>query len=138
VTTYNNLLRLDLGISEQRVTSKITIEKNLIYKRVAGEEIVSYAVFIVDNKNRGARFLLLEEIKDDFYVNPRNTMFQIKYNPSIGDPIDYYSFCIALIDAILDALKKSLKATETEIIALNGIKAKIIEIKKGLKNDDEQ
>ncbi len=138
VTTYNNLLRLYLGISEQRLTSKITIDKDLIHKRVDEEEIVSYAVFIVDNKNRGAKFLLLEEIKEDFYVNPRNTMFQIKYNPSIGDPIDYYSFCIALIDAILDALKKSLNATKTEIIALNEIKAKIIETKKELKNDDEQ
>jgi len=130
ITTYNNLLRLYLDISKQRLTSKITIDGNLIYKRVSGEEIVSYAVFVVDNKNRGAKFFLLEEIKDSFYVNPRNTMFQIKYTPSLGDPIDYYAFCIALIDAILDALKKSLNTTKTEIIVLSKIKEEIINIKR--------
>lgn len=138
ITTYNNLLRLYLGISKQRLTSKITIDGNLIYKRVSGEEIISYAVFVVDNKKRGAKFFLLEEIKDSFYVNPRNTMFQIKYAPSLGEPIDYYSFCIALIDAILEALNKSLNATKTEIIVLSKIKEEIIKIKRRAEGEDEQ
>ena len=137
ITTYNNLLRLYLGTSKQRLTSKITIDGNLIYKRVSGEEIVSYAVFAVDNKKRGAKFFLLEEIKDDFYVNPRNTMFQIKYAPSLGEPIDYYSFCIALIDAILEALNKSLKVTKTEIIVLGKIKEEIMKIKRRFKIEDK-
>ncbi len=138
ITTYNNLLRLYLGISKQRLTSKITIDGDLIYKRVSGEEIVSYAVFVVDNKKRGAKFFLLEEIKDSFYVNPRNTMFQIKYSPLLGEPIDYYSFCINLIDAILVALNKSLNATKTEIIVLSKIKEEITGIKRRYKGEDSQ
>ena len=80
--------------------------------------------------NMGSNFFLLEEIKDSFYVNPRNTMFQIKYAPLLGDPLDYYAFCITLIDAILDALEKSLNATKTEIIVLSEIKGEIINIKR--------
>jgi hypothetical protein len=136
ITTYNNLLRLYLNISKQRLTSKIIIDGNLIYKRVSGDDIISYAVFVVDNRKRGAKFFLLEEIKDSFYVNPRNTMFQIKYNPSLGEPIDYYSFCITLIDAVLKALNKSLAVIETEIIVLGQIKEKLIEIKGGHDGED--
>ncbi len=44
ITTYNNLLRLYLGISKQRLTSKIVVDGELIYRRIAGEEIVFYAV----------------------------------------------------------------------------------------------
>ena len=130
VTTYNNLLRLYLGVTEQRLTSKITIDRDLIYRRISGKEIVSYGIFVIDKAKRGAKFFLLEEIKDSFYVNPRNTMFQIKYNPLLGKPIDYYSFCIALIDAICEALKKNLNATKTEIIVLGKIKEEIIKLKK--------
>ena len=137
ITTYNNLLRLYLGISKQRLTSKITIDGDLIYKRVCGEEIVSYAVFIVDNKNRGAKFFLLEEIKDSFYVNPRNTMFQIKYAPSLSDPMDYYTFCMVLIDAIFEALEKSLNAIKTEIIVLSKIKEEMIKIKREFEYGNE-
>jgi len=129
ITTYNNLLRLYLGIDKHRLTSKITIDGDLIYKRISGKEIVSYAVFVVDNKKRGSSFFLLEEIKNSFYVNPRNTMFQIKYSPLLGEPIDYYSFCIKLIDAILKALNKSLNSIKTEIITLYTIKEEIIKIK---------
>lgn len=139
ITTYNNLLRLYLGITKQRLTSKITIDGKLIYDKVSGSEIVSYAVFAVDNKKskkRESKFFLLEEIKDCFYVNPRNTMFQIKYNPSIGDPMEYYSFVIALIDAILESLKKNLNSTKTEIIVLSKIKEEIIDIKSGIKSSN--
>jgi len=128
ITTYNNLLRLYLGISRQRLTSIITINEKLIYKRVCGEEIVSYAVFVVDNRNRGAKFFLLEEIKDYLYVNPRNTMLQIRYNPSLGDPINYYDFCLNLIDTIFNALEKSLNGIKTELIVLSGIRKEIIKI----------
>lgn len=137
ITTYNNLLRLYLGISKQRLTSKITIDGNLIYRRVSGEEIVSYAVFVVDKEKKGAKFFLLEEIKDNFYVNPRNTMFQVRYAPSLGKPIDYYSFCIALIDAILEALNKSLNATKTEIIVLSKIKEQIMKIKRRFESENK-
>jgi len=130
ITTYNNLLRLYLGISKQRLTSKITIDGNLIYKRISGEEIVSYAVFVVDNKNRDKNFFLLEEIKDSFYVNPRNTMFQVKYAPLLDDPVDYYTFCIYLIDAIFEALNKSLNMVKTEIIVLSKIKEEVMNIKR--------
>ncbi len=134
ITTYNNLLRLYLGISRQRLTSKITIDGDLIYRRVSGEEIVSYAVFVVDNKNRGARFFLLEEIKDGFYVNPRNTMFQIKYNPKIGDPVDYYTFCTSLIDAVLQSLEKAINTIRTEVIVLGKIKEELTNIKRKVEN----
>ncbi len=130
VTTYNNLLRLYLGITRQRLTSKITIDVELIYKRISGEEIIGYGIFVVDNKKRGAKFFLLEEIHDDFYVNPRNTMFQIKYNPSLGKPKDYYLFVIELMDSILESLQKNLNTIKTEIIVLSEIKHQIMEIKK--------
>ena len=119
-----------MGISEQRLTSKITIDRKIIYRRICGEEIVSYAVFVVDNKKRGANFFLLEQIKDSFYVNPRNTMFQIKYSPLLGKPIDYYSFCMNLIDAILSSLNKVLNATKTEIIILSKIREEIVKLKR--------
>jgi len=134
ITTYNNLLRLYLGIKKQRLTSKITIDGDLIYKRITGEEIVSYAVFVVDNKHRGSKFFLLEEIKDYFYVNPRNTMFQIKYNPTLREPMDYYSFVIILIDAIIESLQKSINATKKEIIVLYNLKTQLMEIKKKYAN----
>ncbi|WP_292460890.1 hypothetical protein [Methanothermococcus sp.] len=129
VTTYNNLLRLYLGIDKQRLTSKITIDGDLIYRRVSGKEIVAYAVFVVDNKKRGFNFFLLEEIYDEFYINPRNTMFQIKYRPSIESPMDYYSFVIKLINSILKSLQKSINSIETEIIVLNAIKEQILKLK---------
>ena len=134
VTTYNNLIRLYLGLKRQRLNTKnIVMDRELIYKRIAGEEIVSYGIFVVDNQKRGHKFFLLEEITDEFYVNPRNTMFQIRYSPKLGNPIDYYSFVIKLIDAILDSLKKAVVATETEILALNSIKMQLMELKKGFK-----
>ena len=128
VTTYNNLLRLYLCIPAQRLTSKVTVDGNLIFRRVRGNELVAYALFVIDKKRRGYKFFLLEEIRDNFYVNPRNTMFQVKYNPSLGDPVDYYTFCMKLIDAIIEALKRSLDAIKTEIIVLNTIKEKLIEL----------
>jgi hypothetical protein len=130
ITTYNNLIRLYLGISRQRLTSSITINSELILKRVSSEEIISYGVFVVDNKKRGQNFFLLEEVRDEFYINPRNTMFQIKYTPSLGEPIDYYSFCMKLIDATIDSLERNLNITKTEIIILAQIKETIMKIRK--------
>jgi hypothetical protein len=72
----------------------------------------------------------LEEVRDEFYINPRNTIFQIKYSPSIGKPIEYYSFCMKLIDATIDSLEKNLNATKTEIIILGQIKETIMRIRK--------
>lgn len=137
VTTYNNLIRLYLGISAQRLTSKITIDGNLVFNRVSGKELVAYAIFVIDKKKRGYRFFLLEEIRDNFYVNPRNTMFQIKYNPSLGDPVDYYTFCIKLINAILEALKRSLNTIKSEIVILNIIKKELIEIRRRVSYEEK-
>lgn len=90
ITTYNNLLRLYLGIKKQRLRSKITIDGELIYNRIAGNEYVLYGVFIIDTKNEKFNFFLLEEIEDSFYVNPRNTMFQTSYVPKLlNKPIDF-------------------------------------------------
>ena len=130
ITTYNNLIRLYLGISRQRLTSRITINSELILKRVSNDEIISYGVFVVDNKKRGHNFFLLEELRDEFYINPRNTMFQIKYSPSLGEPLDYYSFCMKLIDATIDSLERNLNITKTEIIILAQIKETIMKIRK--------
>ena len=102
ITTYNNLIRLYLDIRQQRLKGKITIDKNKIYKRVLEKEIISYGVFVFDSQKRSFNFFLLEEIDDDLYINPRNTMFQVKYRPQISKtPLDYYSFIIKLIDAII-------------------------------------
>jgi len=114
----------------KRLAEEIKIDRKLILKRVSNEEIISYGVFVVDNKKRGYNFFLLEEVRDEFYINPRNTMFQIKYSPSIGKPIEYYSFCMKLIDATIDSLEKNLNATKTEIIILGQIKETIMRIRK--------
>jgi len=60
ITTYNNLIRLYLGISKQRLAEEIKIDRKLILKRVSNEEIISYGVFVVDNKKRGHNFFLKE------------------------------------------------------------------------------
>jgi len=130
ITTYNNLIRLYLGISTQRLVSKVIIDSDLILKRINNDEIISYGVFVVDNRRRGHNFFLLEEVRDEFYINPRNTMFQIKYNPYLGEPIDYYSFCMKLIDSTIVALEKNLNATKAEIIRLGLIKETVMEIRK--------
>jgi hypothetical protein len=130
ITTYNNLIRLYLDIRQQRLKGKITIDRNKIYKRVIGKEIISYGVFVFDSQKRGFNFFLLEEIDDDLYINPRNTMFQVKYSPQISKtPLDYYSFIIKLIDAIIGSLSKSKASIETEILILQTIKQQIISIR---------
>jgi len=106
--------------------SKITIDKNKIHERILGKEIISYGVFVFDSQKRGFNFFLLEEIEEKFYINPRNTMFQVKYNPQISKtPLDYYSFVIKLIDAIIGSLIKSEALIETEILVLKTIKKEI-------------
>ena len=132
ITTYNNLLRLYLNIYQQRI-KKITIDKNTIYKRILGKEIIGYGVFVFDKEGRGSKFFLLEEVNEEFYINPRNTMFQIKYNPNLVNPVDYYSFIIKLIDSVIDSLAKSKASIETEIIVLKTIKQQIIELKESKK-----
>ena len=130
VTTYNNLIRLYLDIRRQRLKGEITIDKNKIYKRVLGKEIISYGVFVFDSQKRGFNFFLLEEIEEKLYINPRNTMFQVKYSPQISKtPLDYYSFIIKLIDAIIGSLSKSKASIETEILILQTIKQQIISIR---------
>ena len=131
VTTYNNLLRLYLSIKEQRLTHEITLNKRIIYDRIAGNEILTYAMFVVDRRKRGYRFFLLEEVADDFYVNPRNTMFQVRYSPQLRDPRSFYDFVIELINATVKALETSLRATQTEISILKYIKIELTKIKEG-------
>jgi hypothetical protein len=130
VTTYNNFIRLYLGIRQQRLKGKVIIDRDKVYKRVLGEEIISYGVFVFDARKRGFNFFLLEEIDDDFYVNPRNTMFQVRYSPQISKtPLDYYSFMTKLIDAIVDSLKKSKASIEAEVLILQTIKQQIMSIR---------
>ena len=130
ITTYNNLIRLYLGIRQQRLKRKVIIDRDKVYKRVLGEEIISYGVFVFDARKRGFNFFLLEEIDDDFYVNPRNTMFQARYSPQISKtPLDYYSFMTKLIDATVDSLKKSKASIEAEVLILQTIKQQIMSIK---------
>jgi len=130
ITTYNNLIRLYLDIKQQRLKSEITIDRNKIYKRVIGKEIISYGVFVFDSQKRDFNFFLLEEIEEKLYINPRNTMFQVKYSPQISKtPLDYYSFIIKLIDAIIGSLSKSKASIETEILILQTIKQQIISIR---------
>lgn len=123
VTTYNNLLRLYLNIKTQRLSKETEIDKEVITKRVSEKEIVAYAVFVIDKNTRKHNFFFLEEIKkDDFYVNPRNTMFQIKYNPTLrGSPMTFRDFVLSLINAIIVSLKKSIKGAKIEITVLKGM-----------------
>lgn len=130
IVMHEMILLLYLGLTEQRIKQKVTIDKEIIYKRISGQEIVSYGVFVVDNEKRGSNFFLLEEIDEDFYVNPRNTMFQVKYNPFLRKPIDYYSFIMNLTNSVIKSLTKSLNTTKTEIAYLLQIQKEIVEIKK--------
>ena len=130
VTTYNNLLRLYLGITTQRLRDKIEIDKRLIRNRIAGKEIVSYAIFVIDKTYEAWNFFVLEEVKDPVYINPRNTMYQVRYKPDIREkPIDYYSFVIALIDGAKEALEKAVQTAKTEILALSYIEKILRKIK---------
>jgi hypothetical protein len=132
ITTYNNLIRLYLDVRQQRLKGKVIIDEDKIYRRVLGEEIISYGVFVFDTQKRGFNFFLLEEIDDEFYVNPRNTMFQVKYSPQISKiPLDYYSLVTKLIDTIVDSLRKSKASIETEVLILQTIKQQIMSIKGG-------
>jgi hypothetical protein len=136
VTTYNNLLRLYLDIKTQRLSeeniNEIRINKKILFDRIIGNELIGYGIFVVDNENKTHNFFLLEENKEDFYVNPRNTMFQIKYNPPLGEPLDFYSFVMKLIEAIEKSLKKSICFAKTEILVLEKIKMEIMNIKKNI------
>ena len=133
ITTYNNLLRLYLGISRQRLKGKIHIDVETIRRRIGGEEIASYGVFVVDKTGvESARFFLLEEVEGPFYVNPRNTMFQIPYDPPLRDiPRDYYEFTVELLNAVEEALQKVIKSTKAELLALNYIKDILHEVRGG-------
>lgn len=135
ITTYNNLLRLYLGIVEQRLSSKIIIDKKLIHKLISNKEIISYGVFVIDKEKKGWNFFLLEEVEEPFYVNPRNNMFQLGYKPSLRKPIGYYSFVTALINSILEALNKSLESTQTEIVAINGVMQQLKLIRSNYQNE---
>lgn len=115
--------------------SEIVLNKDVIYKRIKGEEIVAYGIFVISKDKENSKFFLLEEIEDPFYVNPRNTMFQLRYNPTLGSPKDYFSFIMALTDSIIESLQESLNKIKTEIVSLNQIKNILLEIKKQIENE---
>lgn len=131
-TTYSNLLRLYLGIQTQRLTDDLVIKKNLILDRVDGKEIVAYAIFAVDKNSQKFNLFYLEEIADDFYVNPRNHMFQVSYSPNLKKEIlDYYDFVTLLITSSIKGLKSLIKKAKSEVLALESIKQVLIELKNG-------
>ena len=130
-TSYNNLLRLYLDISEQRLSDKITINKKTILNRIMGNEIVSYALFIVDkDSTNNYNFFFFEELNDEYYyVNPRNNYFQVEYNPKLNEnPITYCEFVEKLIDATIVSLNKSIEKAKSEVYELNYIKSIIKEV----------
>ncbi len=129
VTTYNNLLRLYFGIKSQRLSEKAEINRKLVAKRVRGEEIVSYALFVLDKDTKDFNFFLLEEIDEPFYVNPRNTMFQVRYNPKIRKkPMSYHDFVRKLIKAIQKSLQKVIEKAEQESSRLDSILDELSEV----------
>ncbi len=128
-TTYNNLLRLYAGITTQRAT-KVVVDKEIILRRVEGKEVVSYGIFVVDKNRREFNFFLLEEVAENFYVNPRNSMFQVRYCPSLRSrPLGYYDFVLKLIDASTEALSKAINKAKTEILTLEALRGIITEVK---------
>jgi len=99
VTTYNNLLRLYLGVKSQRLSGEIQIDRNLLLKRARGDEIISYAMFILDKNTGNFNFFFLEEVADAFVLN--------------------------LIEATIRALRASIEKAEEEIGILKHLKEKI-------------
>jgi hypothetical protein len=130
ITTYNNLLRLYFDITTQRLKDEVTINRKTIRERIDGDEIVLYAIFVMDKSKTKSNWFLLEEIKDDLYINPRNTMLQVKYNPEIEMPKDYFTFTYNLNNQIKMALEKTLKATQNELTYIIQLQNILIEIKK--------
>ncbi|MHA1222289.1 MAG: hypothetical protein ACTSP3_03300 [Candidatus Heimdallarchaeaceae archaeon] len=114
-TTYNNLLRLYLDIQKQRVKKGICPNYDTIKRRINGEEILTYALYVFDKNSRKHNFFFLEEVDEDFYINPRNSMFQIKYNPRLRrEPMTYLNFVKKLVLESNKALKKRIESAEEE------------------------
>ena len=114
-TTYNNLLRLYLDVKDQRLGENEELEQDVIAARIKGKEVVSYAIFVVDNQHNEHRLYFFEELADSFYVNPRNHMFQTKYSPTLRqEPMDYSTFILRLISASDESLDKLIENAETE------------------------
>lgn len=134
ITTYNNLIRIYTGFQGQRFKLSDTEEfqevMGIIHRRVNYEEIVCYGVFVVDNKGRGSEFFLLEEVDEDFYINPRNTMLQIHYKPKLlKKPRTYKETLLLLLESVIKSLEQSKKSIQMEISNLTKLK----EILGGLK-----
>jgi hypothetical protein len=130
ITTYNNLLRLYLGIKESRVSASALSNEGVlstISRRIKGEEEVAYGVFVIDHQWIGYNFFLFEELYSNYYyVNPRNTMFQTSYNPPLlSTPIDYKSFLARLLSTILNALRANKEKIEEEIEAISYLRDQI-------------
>ncbi len=122
VTTYNNLLRLYLGVKSQRLSENADIDRRLVYRRLKGEEIVAYALFVLDKDTKDCNFFLLEELDEPFYINPRNTMFQVRYRPRTREePMSYLDFLRRLIEATQESLQKVIAKAEEESNRLESI-----------------
>lgn len=134
-TTYNNLLRLYLGTKEILVKEKTEIDPESIRRKVLGKEVASYAIFVVDKYNpKNHRFFFLEEMDDKFYVNPRNNMFQIRYDPPLrSEPLDFVSFIELLFASTLTALNKTIEHKHDEIKGIERIDSLITELIENVK-----
>lgn len=108
----------------------MTLNRKTLLRRILGEELVSYAVFAVDKTTKQSMFFALEEVvPSEFYVNPRNTMFQLRYMPKLSStPLGYYDFCQELINSTIAALQKSIAKTQSEVLALQALKHTLLEI----------
>lgn len=119
-TSYNNLLRLYFDVTTQRIKKDDEIDERPICDRCNKKEIRSYAIFVIDKITRDYRFFFFEELKGDFYVNPRNNYFQVKYDPELLNiPRTYPEFCNSLLEAIIISRKKLLKSTNEEMLAVS-------------------
>ncbi len=114
-TTYNNLLRLYLDIPKQRVKKGVFPNYTTIKRRVLGKELFAYALYVFDKDTRKFNLFYLEDINEDFYINPRNSMFQVKYKPSLRKkPMSFYTFIQTLLEESIRALKKRIVSAEDE------------------------
>ena len=126
ITTYHALLRLYLGSTSPRFTTITPEMKEVIRRRVSGEEVIGYCVFVVDttlreNVDDAFNLFFLEELMD-MYVNPRQDKFQVEYKPRLRKtPMSYCDFIKKFIDACIEALRRKIDVAEKEIRKLKDV-----------------
>lgn len=115
ITSYNNLLRLYLKIHDQRLTEESFYDYNSVLRRIRGEEIVLFGIFVIDKQDREYNFFFLEDIAEKLYINPRNSKLQVSYKPPLRkEPQNYNEFMKGILSSTILSLEKKIRSASIE------------------------